>query len=278
MVLCENLCGTLRYTMMPKNLIDTHCHIDNALFDSDFDAVLQRATDNTVSNIIIPSITANNWQKVRSLSKQYKNLHPAYGLHPMFMSQHCLQDLDLLEQWLQSETVIAVGECGLDFFIFDQQGDHQQAKKAQQTLFNAQLDLAQQYQLPVIIHSRQSLDLVLKEIRLRPDLRGVVHSFSGSLQQAHQLIDQGFYLGFGGPITYTRAKKLRYLVSSLPLDALLLETDAPDQPDAAHYGQRNEPAFLINIAQTMAELRAISRQEVARATTKNAHNLFKFEK
>jgi TatD DNase family protein len=264
--------------MMPKNLIDTHCHIDNALFDRDFDAVLQRATDNTVSTIIIPAITANNWQKVRFLSKQYKNLHPAYGLHPMFMPQHRLQDLDLLAQWLQSETAIAVGECGLDFFIFDQQGDYQQAKKAQQALFNAQLDLAQQYKLPVIIHSRKSLDLVLKEIRLRPDLRGVVHSFSGSLQQAHQLIDQGFYLGFGGSITYTRAKKHRYLVNSLPLDALLLETDAPDQPDAAHYGRRNEPAFLINIAQTIAELREISLQEVARATTKNAHNLFRFEK
>ncbi len=261
-----------------QSLIDTHCHLDHALFDSDFDAVLQRATDNIVSDIIIPAITVNNWQKVRSLSKQYKNLHPAYGLHPMFMSQHCLHDLDLLEQWLQSETAIAVGECGLDFFILGQQGDQQQAKQTQQAFFNAQLDLAQHYQLPVIIHSRKSLDLVLKEIRLRPDLHGVIHSFSGSLQQAHQLIDQGFYLGFGGPITYIRAKKLRYLVSSLPLDALLLETDAPDQPDTTQYGQRNEPAFLITIAQTMAELRGISPQEVARATTKNAHNLFKFEK
>ncbi|MCK5918000.1 MAG: TatD family hydrolase [Cocleimonas sp.] len=260
--------------MTSQNLIDTHCHLDNTLFAPDFDLILQRATDNAVSDIIIPAIAVDNWEKLKSLSKQNKNLHVAYGLHPMFMPQHCLQDLDLLEQWLQSETAIAVGECGLDFFIFDKQGDHQQAKKAQQALFNAQLDLAQQYKLPVIIHSRKSLDLVLKEIRPRPDLHGVIHSFSGSLQQAHQLIDQGFYLGFGGPITYTRAKKLRHLISSLPLDALLLETDAPDQPDAAHYGRRNEPAFLINIAQTMAELRKISLQKVASATTKNAHNLF----
>lgn len=261
---------------MPKNIIDTHCHLDNVLFNTDFDGVLQRAVDNAVSNIIIPAITRASWEKISSLSKQNKNLHAAYGLHPMFMPQHQTQDLDYLEQWLQSEKAIAVGECGLDFFIFDKQGNHQQAKKAQQQLFSAQLALAQQYQLPVIIHSRKSLDLVLKEIRQYPDLCGVVHSFSGSQQQAHQLIDQGFYLGFGGSITYIRAKKHRYLVSSLPLDALLLETDAPDQPDAMHYGLRNEPAFLINIAQTVAELRGISLQEVAQATSNNAHQLFKF--
>jgi TatD DNase family protein len=194
----------------------------------------------------------------------------------MFMPQHQQEDLDYLERWLQSETAIAVGECGLDFFIFAKQGDYQQAKKAQLQLFSAQLALAQQYKLPVIIHSRKSLDLVLKEIRQTPNLRGVVHSFSGSLQQAHQLIDLGFYLGFGGPITYTRAKKQQHLVSSLPLDALLLETDARDQADAAHYGLRNEPAFLINIAQTVAKLRGISIQEVAQMTTNNAHQLFKF--
>jgi TatD DNase family protein len=264
------------FFMTSQNLIDTHCHIDNTLFDADFNAVLQQAADNGISNIIIPAITYTNWKKIKSLSQQNNNLHAAYGLHPMFMPQHQREDLDHLERWLQSETAIAVGECGLDFFIFAKQGNYQQVKKAQLQLFSAQLALGQQYKLPVIIHSRKSLDLVLKEIRQTPDLRGVVHSFSGSLQQAHQLIDLGFYLGFGGAITYTRAKKLRYLVSSLPLDALLLETDAPDQADAAHYGLRNEPAFLINIAQTVAKLRGISIQEVAQMTTNNAHQLFKF--
>jgi TatD DNase family protein len=255
-------------------LIDSHCHIDLALFDADRKAVLARALANNVSEIIVPAITANHWQPLTVLGKQYSQLKIAYGLHPMFMAQHQRQDLEILEQWLQSETAIAVGECGLDFFIFDKHADTQHAKKAQQHFFVQQLALAKQYKLPVIIHSRKSLDLVLKEIRQHSDIHGVVHSFSGSQQQAHQLIDQGFYLGFGGPITYTRAKKLRHLIRSLPLDALLLETDAPDQPDASHYGLRNEPAFLLNIAQTVAQLRGISIQHVADVTTHNAKKLF----
>lgn len=255
-------------------LIDSHCHIDSPLFDNDREAVLARALANNVSDIIVPAIAANHWQSLTSLGKQYSQLKIAYGLHPMFMAQHQPQDLDILEQWLQSETAIAVGECGLDFFIFDKHSDTQQAKKAQQDLFIQQLALAKHYQLPVIIHSRKSLDLVLKEIRQQPDLQGVVHSFSGSQQQAHQLIDQGFYLGFGGPITYSRAKKLRHLAQSLPLDALLLETDAPDQPDSSHDGLRNEPAFLRHIAQTVAQLRGIPVQQVAEITTQNAKKLF----
>ncbi|MCK5812977.1 MAG: TatD family hydrolase [Cocleimonas sp.] len=262
---------------MSLNLIDTHCHLDLAVFDADREAVLQRALDRSVSDIIIPAVTASHWKNIKALTTKQSHLHPAYGLHPMFMSQHKVQDLDRLERWLQSEKAIAVGECGLDFFIFNQQTNRQQAKAAQQHLFHHQLVLAEQYNLPVILHSRKSLDLILKEIRQYPHLRGVVHSFSGSKQQAHQLIDQGFYLGFGGPITYTRAKKLRHLVSTLPLDALLLETDAPDQPDATHYGQRNEPAFLHPIAQTIAELRGILLDEVIHCTTDNAHRLFDFQ-
>lgn len=257
-------------------LIDTHCHLDLPLFDLDRQPVVQRATDAAISHMIIPAITADHWKPLALLVQQHPTLHSAYGLHPMFMSAHCLQDLERLEQCLQTETAIAVGECGLDFFIFDKQVDNTLAKAAQQELFRGQLALADHYKLPVIIHSRKSLDFVLKEIRLYPHLRGVVHSFSGSQQQAHQLIDHGFYVGFGGPITYSRAKKLRHLVSTLPLDALLLETDSPDQPDAAHYGKRNEPAFLMNIAQTVATLRGISVHEIADATTDNAHTLFRF--
>ncbi len=258
------------------NLIDTHCHIDLAIFDKNRQQVLQQAKDKGVSDLIIPATIATHWQKIKTLTTKYQQLHPAYGLHPMFISQHHLRDLDQLEHYLQTEKAIAVGECGLDFFIFNQQTDTQKAKATQQHFFHNQLLLAQQYKLPVIIHARKSLDLVLKEIRQYPDLTGVIHSFSGSEQQAYQLIEQGFYLGFGGPITYTRAKKLRYLIRSLPLDALLLETDAPDQPDASHYGQCNQPAFLINIAQTIAKLRGILVQEVIHKTTANSYKLFNF--
>jgi TatD DNase family protein len=141
--------------------------------------------------------------------------------------------------------------------------------------FIGQLDLAVKHQLPVIIHSRKSLDLILKELRLRPSLTGVVHSYSGSLQQAKQLIELGFYLGFGGPITYPRASKLRSLVVELPLEALLLETDAPDQPDITHRGSRNEPSLLLAIADCIAELRNIPIKEVVEVTTNNSKRLFK---
>ena len=128
--------------------------------------------------------------------------------------------------------------------------------------------------LPIIIHARKSQDIVLKYLRQFPNLRGSLHSFSGSEQQAKQLIDLGFYLGFGGPITYTRATRLRKLVAALPLSSLLLETDSPDQPDSEHYKKRNEPAFLPNVANTVAKLKNINLEEVVSMTTKNAQELF----
>ena len=257
---------------MPVNLVDSHCHIDLASFDADRLAVLQRAQDASVSDIIVPAITANSWDNLKAVADKHNSIHPAYGLHPMFMPEHTVQHLDDLDAFLHAEKAVALGECGLDFFIQTEQS--QDAKKAQMHLFSSQLSIAEQHKLPVIIHSRKSLDLVLKELRQKSNLQGVVHSFSGSLQQAHQLIEQGFYLGFGGPITYTRAKNLRRLVTHLPLDALLLETDAPDQPDASHYGQRNEPAWLKSIAQTVADLRGIAYQELVEATSNNAYKLF----
>ncbi|HIO91993.1 MAG TPA: TatD family deoxyribonuclease [Leucothrix mucor] len=260
---------------MSLKLVDSHCHIDLTPFDSDRDAVLQRAKKAMVSHIITPAVTASRWDNLKALAEKYRCILPAYGLHPMFMPEHTNQHLDDLEQFLQVEKAISVGECGLDFFIKTEQSDD--AKKAQLNLFTSQLSIAQQFKLPVIIHARKSLDLVLKEIRQKRELSGVVHSFSGSEQQAHQLIDQGFYLGFGGPITYTRANKLRRLASSLPLDALLLETDAPDQPDASHHGLRNEPAWINHIAQTVADLRGISYEEVVETTSRNAFKLFQIK-
>ena len=255
-------------------LIDSHCHLDLAAFESDRAVITQSASTAFVSDIIIPAVEANTWEALTQLCQKEKTvrLHAAYGLHPMFMTQHISAHLLELEQRLSLGGAIAVGECGLDFFI----PEHD--KLAQLEFFTSQLDLAVQFKLPVIIHSRKSLDLVLKELRLRPSLTGVVHSFSGSPQQAKQLLDQGFYLGFGGPVTYTRATKLRALIQSLPLDGLLLETDAPDQPDASHYGLRNEPAWLVDIAECVAKLRGETVDDVAEVTANNTVNLFNLDK
>lgn len=253
-------------------LIDSHCHVDLSAFDSDRDAVLQRAFDSGVTDIIVPAVQSSTWKQLELLSNQDNpsQVHAAYGLHPVFDDQHSVSDLLLLEQQLSDSECIAVGECGLDFFIDGYDRDRQLS------YFTEQLDLAVQFQLPVVIHSRKSLDLVLKEVRLRPSLTGVVHSYSGSLQQAKQLIDLGFYLGFGGPITYPRARKLRSLVVELPLESLLLETDAPDQPDISKRGQRNEPAWLPKIASCVAELRKCSVESVADVTAQNCKRLFAF--
>jgi len=255
-------------------LIDSHSHLDFSEFDNDRADMLNRAKKSGVSDIIISATTAERWPLLKNLKQidsSKPECHIAYGLHPMFMSEHKLEHLDSLKTLLEKEEAIAVGEIGLDFFIPEPD------MKKQIDFFTAQLAIANELNLPVIIHARKSQDIVLKYLRQFPNLRGSLHSFSGSEQQAKQLIDLGFYLGFGGPITYTRATKLRKLVSTLPLEALLIETDSPDQPDALHFGERNEPAYLPNIAETIAQLRGISIDEVARITTYNTRTLFKLE-
>ena len=254
--------------------IDSHSHIDFPEFDSDLNNVLKAAKQKKITQIIVSATTANRWSLIKTLVSKHSQCHAAYGLHPMFMDEHLLDHLNQLRTWIEKEQPIAIGEIGLDFFIPLENGEQSKAK--QLALFIAQLKLANEFQIPVIIHSRKSLDIVLKHLRKYPNLKGSIHSFSGSEQQARQLIDLGFYLGFGGPITYTRATRLRTLVQQLPLTSLLLETDSPDQPDATHFGERNEPAYLPIVAQTIANLRNISVEIVAEVTSNNAQTLFKF--
>ncbi len=260
-------------------LIDSHSHIDFSEFDNDRDAALARARNAGLSNIIVSATTAERWSLIKKLCEkqgdEQPQCHPAYGLHPMFMSKHKNQHIDDLKLWIENEKPIAIGEIGLDYFIDEAniKGNNHN-RQSQLDLFIAQLELANDFGLPVIIHARKSLDIVLKHLRQYPNLTGSIHSFSGSEQQAKQLIDLGFYLGFGGPITYTRATRLRKLIETLPLESLLLETDSPDQPDSLHFNQRNEPAYLLNVARVVAELRGISIEEVAQITTVNAQRLF----
>lgn len=233
--------------------------------------MLDRAKQAGVESIIVSATTAKRWPILKKVVENQTSCYPAFGLHPMFMNEHRMSHLDDLKYWLEQENPVAVGEIGLDFFIPEADKDRQLK------YFIRQLELASEFNLPVIIHARKSLDLVLKHIRKTPGLRGSIHCFSGSEQQAMQLIERGFYLGFGGPITYTRATRLRKLVATLPLESILLETDSPDQPDAAHHGERNEPAYLPLVAKTVAELRGIEISEVAEMTSKNAQTLFRLD-
>jgi len=258
------------------NIVDSHSHIDFSEFDSDRNDVIQRAIDTGVSDIIVSSTTAERWHLVKKVCDENpQTCHPAYGLHPMFMSKHKVaegdNDIDRLKLWLENNQAIAIGEIGLDFFI--EEADESN-RKMQLNFFISQLEIASELELPVIIHARKSLDIILKYLRKFPKVCGSIHSFSGSEQQAKQLIDLGFYLGFGGPITYSRATRLHKLIRGLPLDALLVETDAPDQPDSSHYLQRNEPAFISLVIEKIAELKQLDVASVAKATSKNSIELF----
>jgi len=250
-------------------LVDTHCHLDVDAFDADRDAVIARARGAGVQRQIVPAIAAAGWPKLRHVCATSRGLHPAYGLHPMFLAEHRDRHLDELREWVLRERPVAIGECGLDHFVEGLDPG------AQLHYFEAQLRLARELDLPVIVHARRAVDAVLGAIRRTGGLRGVVHSFSGSEQQAAQLAAQGFLLGLGGPVTYTRANRLRRLAATMPLEWLLLETDAPDQPDAAHRGQRNEPERLATVLESIARLRDMAPGELAAATTANAERLFR---
>jgi len=249
-------------------LIDSHCHLDAPAFDSDREAVVACARVAGVVAQVLPAVTASRWSLLRAACTLAPGLFPAYGLHPMFLDEHRPEHMDELRQWIERERPVAIGECGLDYFVSGLD------MEVQQCYFDAQLKLARDYDLPVIIHARRAVDAVIASIRKIGDLRGVVHSFAGSLEQARQLWQLGFLIGLGGPVTYPRARRLRRLAALMPLDFLLLETDAPDQPDHCIPGQRNEPARLAVIATTVARLRRQSADEIAQITTANAIRLF----
>jgi len=249
-------------------LFDSHCHLDAAAFDVDRVAVIARARAAGVQHQVVPAITAASWPKLRDTCAMAPGLYPAYGLHPMFLQQHAPEDLDQLAEWIARERPRAIGECGLDFFAEELDVD------LQRFYFEGQLRLARQFDLPVIVHARRAVDAVIAAIRTVGKLRGVIHSFSGSPQQAAQLHGLGFMVGLGGPVTYDRAQRLQRLVKEMPLTQLLLETDAPDQPDAGIRGERNEPARLAVIAAHIAALRGMPVDALAAATTANAQRLF----
>ncbi|MBU8978135.1 TatD family hydrolase [Lysobacter sp. MMG2] len=249
-------------------LVDTHCHLDDAEFDRDRDAVIARAREAGVDRQIVPAVDAASWPKLREVCAADERLHAAYGLHPMLLDVHRDEHLVQLREWIERERPVAVGECGLDYFIEGLDPDRQQH------FFEGQLKIARDFDLPVIVHARRAVDAVIATIRRISGLRGVVHSFSGSQEQANQLWKHGFLLGLGGPVTYDRANRLRKLAATMPIEHLLLETDAPDQPDACIRGQRNEPSRLPQVLATIAELRGESVEAVARATSANAERLF----
>lgn len=252
------------------DLFDSHCHLDFPSFDHDRDAILARCHHLGIKHIIIPGVTCAGWKGILELCSGHDGmLYPALGLHPVFLKQHKESHLLELVEQINSNRPVAIGEIGLDYYI------RQHNKEMQLNYFDVQLGIAEDAGLPVILHVRKAHDQVLKCLHRRRKLKGgVAHAFNGSLQQAEQYLSMGFKLGFGGAITWPRARKLRHLVQQLPLTALVLETDAPDMTPAAHHGERNQPDYLPEIVAVLAQLRSEEPGTVARQTTANAMEIF----
>ncbi len=262
--------------------IDTHCHLDAAEFDADRDAVREAARQVGVTRCVIPAVHAGHWPQVAQLAERHGDAY-ALGIHPLFVPQAQEADVKALEQALTERRddprLVAVGEIGLDFFVPELCTPDM--RERQWFFYTAQLKLAQQHGLPVILHVRRSADLLLKGLRQCPVVSGIAHAFNGSQQQAQAFVDLGFVLGFGGTLTYERSLQLRRLACELPLSALVLETDAPDIPPQWLYQTaeqralgavqgRNSPAELPRIAQVLADLRGVSLVELAAVSTTNA--------
>lgn len=249
-------------------LIDSHCHLDLDAFDADRPDVLARARHAGIEGFVVPAVSRRRWAGLAGLAREHGDIHPAYGLHPMFLHEHDGADLEALDDWLLQQPAVAVGECGLDFHAGDTD------RHTQCMLFEGQLEIARAHELPVIVHARKSVEDVIAAIRRVGGLRGVIHSFPGSIEQARQLADLGFLISLGGPLTYERARRLRRLVAGIPIEWLMLETDAPDQPLCGHQGERNEPARILDVLAVVARLRGESVEAVASATGANARALF----
>lgn len=249
--------------------IDTHCHLDFEPLNSNIDSVLNLCRKNKVSSIIIPSIKPDNINKVIEISKKHQNCFYALGFHPMYVDDLMDSHLNQLEEYILKSNPIAVGEIGLDLFV------RKDNLEKQEYFLSKQLSIAKKYDLPVILHVRSAIDLILKHLRKNKVRGGVAHAFNGSFQQAEQFIKMGFKLGIGGAITYPRAKHLQKIARELPLSAIVLETDAPDMPPTWRREKGyNRPSEINQIGIFFAELRGKDPLIIAENIRVNTQQVF----
>jgi TatD DNase family protein len=255
------------------SFIDTHTHLYDGAFQADLPAVLERARQVGVQRFYLPNIDTSTIGPMFSLVERYpSHCFPMLGLHPAEVKANYLEELDTIKPWLNHPRLVAIGEVGLDLY-------HSKAFEQEQIkALNIQAGWAALQNLPLICHSRSAEGLLaglLGELKKKqPTLRGVFHSFTGSLEEAEQVIALGFYLGINGIVTYGKRSSQRVLVENLPLDHFVLETDSPWLPPTPYRGQRSEPAHIHLIAQEIAKIKGIALEEVAATTSKNAQLLF----
>ena len=253
------------------DLVDTHCHLDVTDFDVDRSDVLKRCHHGGINKIIVPAIQSKSWSNLLELCDLEEGLYPAFGLHPVFLKQHQPEDINKLEYLLEKIRPIAVGEIGLDFYV------RELDQKQQIDLFEAQLFIAKKCELPVILHVRKAHDQVLQLLKKIKVKGGFCHAFNGSMQQAEKYIELGFKLGFGGTLTYENSTKIHQLAKSLPLESIVLETDAPDMVVESHRGERNSPEYIVDALFALATIKNKSVEFVAKQTTQNANDVMNFQ-
>lgn len=254
-------------------LIDTHTHLDFPDFDADRDAVLARSRTQGVERLVVLGVQRDNWQRLWQLVMAEDGLYAAFGLHPVYLDQHRPEHLTELRDWLSRfaghPKLCALGEFGLDGFVVGLD------PLRQQVLFEAQLQLAVDFELPALLHVRRAHAASIATLkRYRPGRGGIVHAFSGSLEEAREYLKLGFRLGLGGAATWPQARRLRRLVAQLPEEAIVLETDAPDMAPSMHAYGRNSPEYLGEICAVLAELRGMTPEALAAASSRNACALF----
>jgi TatD DNase family protein len=255
-------------------LIDTHCHLDASEFDEDRNHVIAQAAAAGVRAVVIPAIGRGNFETVRNLAHAMSGGAYALGIHPLYVGAAWDDDLAVLRAAvaaaMDDPRFVAVGEIGLDFFVKDIASGP--AREKQERYYAAQLDIAAEFGLPVLLHVRRSQDTVLKHLRRHRGVAGIAHAFNGSEQQAQGFVDLGFALGIGGAMTFPRALQIRRHAAQLGLEHLVLETDAPDIPPAWLHApdRRNTPAQVAGVAQALAELRGTDAMAVAAGTAATA--------
>lgn len=252
--------------------IDTHCHLDAHEFGNESVAQAALARQQGVGMIVIPAVETANFGIVRQLAADAGNASYALGIHPIYVPHAQEDDLRVLREQVAASLAdprfVALGEIGLDFFI--PMLTEPAMREKQIHFFREQLKIAREFSLPVLMHVRRSQDVILKHVRQIPPAGGIAHAFNGSDQQAKTYIDLGFKLGFGGAMTFTRALQIRRMAAELPLDSIVLETDAPDISPAWVHPGRNSPDQIPRIGQVLSELRNLPLQAIAQATSANA--------
>lgn len=254
-------------------LIDTHAHLTDKQFDADIDAVISRAEENGISTIVDVGESLATSRQCIAHARRRGNIFASVGIHPHHAGRASEEEMEEIARLADGPDVIAIGETGLDYYR------HAASRESQARLFRRSLGIAIEKGLPAIVHCRDAYADAISILREAGGggLQGVIHCFSGSMEDSEAFLEMGYFISVGGPLTYPANASLRNIVRNVPLDRILLETDCPYLPPQGRRGKRNEPANVAYVALEVARLRGLSKEEVGAATTANARRLFRLD-